>query len=721
MPFRPNVSDTLIIDNVAYRVAEHPSAPGIPYGQEGRQAIVYQLVAGNQRRALKVFKPRYQLPALASQAEQLAPLARLPGLGVCQRTVLTARRHGELLRQHPELTYAVLMPWVKGPTWLQVLTERRELSPQQCLTLARALAEVLAGMEEEGVAHCDLSGPNVLLPGLTPLNPPVDGGTAGGRPVDGGTEGGVSASAGTLGGIALVDVEQMYGPELRRPQFLAGGSPGYAHATAPDGLWSAEADRFAGAVLLAEMLAWCDERVHEAAWGESYFAPDEMQAQSHRLHILIDALRERWGAAVSRLFHRTWHSDTLLDCPTFGEWMIALPGTTEASRALAELGSAETAAAPEADTAPVWRTGGPDQELGSPAARLKQRASTRDVVRPGTEESLPSRDHRYGSAGVPAALPVLSQGSADQPGQLARLGLGAVNSLCWVGSGKSRSLVVAFAAGVIVYSLDPLAATSCWPIMDDEVNAVVSTPEGSRLLLGTEGGHLWLWPKGQDRPSALSHYARPISCLALSPDGDRLAVGFPQDEGRILILRVPGLTPVYDLEAGSGLDITGLSFAPNGSILASGADDGSVSLWDLGSGSLILRLRAHRDVVWDVAFAWEPRGLLLATASEDATLKLWRVPDGDLLVSHAESADAVNSVAFSPDGRLLAAGGDDSLVRLWHVGGGELLSVLEGHQDWVVTTAFSPDGTLLASGSCDGTARVWGAACGGGHATLSGW
>ena len=92
MLFQPEVNQELIIDDVTYRIAEHPAAPGIPYGQEGRQAIVYQLVSGEERRALKVFRPRYRLPALVGQADKIAPLAGLPGLQVCQRTVLSARR-----------------------------------------------------------------------------------------------------------------------------------------------------------------------------------------------------------------------------------------------------------------------------------------------------------------------------------------------------------------------------------------------------------------------------------------------------------------------------------------------------------------------------------------------------------------------------------------------------------------------------------------------------
>ena len=84
MAFQPQVGQQLGIDGTTYRIAEHPAAPDMPYGQEGRQAIVYQLAAeGQEKRALKVFKAHYRLPALVSLAAKLAPFADLPGLQVC--------------------------------------------------------------------------------------------------------------------------------------------------------------------------------------------------------------------------------------------------------------------------------------------------------------------------------------------------------------------------------------------------------------------------------------------------------------------------------------------------------------------------------------------------------------------------------------------------------------------------------------------------------------
>jgi hypothetical protein len=309
MSFRPNVHDELTLNGVTYRIAEHPAAPGIPYGQEGRAGIVYCLERSplhsgegpGVRAALKVFKSRFRTPALVALSARLNEYAQLPGLRACERTVLTPENHPDLLRREPDLTYAVLMPWIEGPTWFDILQEKRPLTPAQSLALASSLTRILTTLEQQGLAHCDLSAPNVLLPAL--VNPQA-------------------ASA-----VELVDVEQMYGLGLPRPESLSSGTAGYAPAHPTDALWSPNGDRFAGAILLTEMLGWCDENVRQAAWGESYFDPAEIQQDGERYRVLHRALEAHWGKPVADLFERAWRSETLADCPTFGEWQLALPKT----------------------------------------------------------------------------------------------------------------------------------------------------------------------------------------------------------------------------------------------------------------------------------------------------------------------------------------------------------------------------------------------------------
>ena len=297
--FQPDAGTKISIGGTAYRFTEHPALPGsgIPFGQDGRAGVVFRLQddAGNFR-ALKVFKPAFRQPALVGLTRKLEAYAGLPGLTVCRRVVLTPQAHADLLRQYPDLLYAALMPWIAGHTWQEITQPRTALDPRQSLALAHAFAVILAHMEQEGVAHGDLSASNLLIEGLDAGAPRVE----------------------------LVDVEQLYAPGLLRPGILPGGSPGYAHKSA-GGLWEAEADRFAGAVLLAEMLGWCDERVRDATAGETYFAEGELQAGSGRYRRLYTTLAERWGNPVAALFEQAWHSETVQDCPPFGSWLIALP------------------------------------------------------------------------------------------------------------------------------------------------------------------------------------------------------------------------------------------------------------------------------------------------------------------------------------------------------------------------------------------------------------
>jgi hypothetical protein len=301
MPFAPIVDQTLLIDDIVYRIAEHPAAPDMPYGQEGRAAVVYQVVDETQTPwALKVFKPQYRVPALVQSSQQMASYAELPGLQVCRRTILTATSHRILLRQYLDLVYAVLMPWIEGPTWAEVFMTRTELSPEQSLTLAQSLAGILTMMEERGLAHCDLSGSNLIIPYLA-----------------------VEKLA-AMPNVALVDVEQLYAAGLQRPQNITSGSPGYGFPLA-EGVWQAEADRFAGAVLLAEMLTWCDERIRRTAWDESYFEPKQLQRPCERRTLLATILHEQWGYEIARLFEQAWSSTSLTVCPTFAEWLVALP------------------------------------------------------------------------------------------------------------------------------------------------------------------------------------------------------------------------------------------------------------------------------------------------------------------------------------------------------------------------------------------------------------
>lgn len=70
-------------------------------------------------------------------------------------------------------------------------------------------------------------------------------------------------------------------------------------------------------------------------------------------------------------------------------------------------------------------------------------------------------------------------------------------------------------------------------------------------------------------------------------------------------------------------------------------------------------------------------------------------------------AEAVVSVAFSPDSRHLASGSGDTTVRFWDIMTQTPAHTCQGHKNWVLCISWSPDSTRVASGCKNGTIRVW--------------
>ena len=157
--------------------------------------------------------------------------------------------------------------------------------------------------------------------------------------------------------------------------------------------------------------------------------------------------------------------------------------------------------------------------------------------------------------------------------------------------------------------------------------------------------------------------------------------------------------------------VDAIAFAPDGSAVATGSQDGTVRLFAVPGGAP-RRLISAAGMGPVLAVAFSADGKLIAAAGEDRTIRIWETKNFRLQHKIEGSSDAVLALAFSPHASIIAAAGRDQAIRTWRVSNGKPRSVWLGHGARIWSIAFAPDGETVASASLDGTLRLWDVATG---------
>lgn len=263
--------------------------------------------------------------------------------------------------------------------------------------------------------------------------------------------------------------------------------------------------------------------------------------------------------------------------------------------------------------------------------------------------------------------------------------------------------VLEYGGNFRLHSLDSFRDAEILDLQDDSIVHAALSPDASMVAGGGRDGAVVVMSTSDQREITRLDAGSDVAGITFGPDGQLLAVGNHDGELRL-----------YDVEAEEELHCFGhseetvkaIAVSPEGQSVAYGGDDKEIFVRDIDSGLEIARLHGHYNGVNTLHFT--PDGCELISSTGAFEIRRWDLSEASKLVPRDDyDGMRLKRIAFDSSGERLAYACTDNTARIEDVFGHRVLATLEGHTDTITSLVFGPSGERLATGSKDGTARVW--------------
>jgi WD40 repeat protein/DNA-binding SARP family transcriptional activator len=258
---------------------------------------------------------------------------------------------------------------------------------------------------------------------------------------------------------------------------------------------------------------------------------------------------------------------------------------------------------------------------------------------------------------------------------------------------------------VDVWSVESLERKLTLTGHTDVVNDAVFDLSGDRIATTSNDGTVRVWDAASGRSEAVF------------PVGGSPKVPAFSNDGRLLAATADTTTWMWDLESEEEIWVAdppggypiNLAFSPDDSLLAvTRAGDGEVNdvsaiVYDVNTGGSVRTLEGHD--AQDVGFT--PDGSRVLTAGADGTVRIWDAGSGEHLDTYTGHRGSVSDLQISADGTMVASSGAVD-VLVWDLSTLELEAELFGHTGEVWAIDLNLDAELLLTATkADRTTRLW--------------
>ncbi len=240
----------------------------------------------------------------------------------------------------------------------------------------------------------------------------------------------------------------------------------------------------------------------------------------------------------------------------------------------------------------------------------------------------------------------------------------------------------------------------------DSVLSVAVSADGGTIVSGSSDRTIKVWraSTGECLRTIEAHTSS-VDAVALTSGGKHIISASPDKTLRVWSLENGECVRQCNL-TGRTSNVCHIAVSHDGDHVALGveSDSSDVFVYDVESLAVVWQLKGHVDYARAVAFTHDDR--LLISAGRDKALKVWNLLTGQCQATWEGHSGDVTSVSVTPDDRHVVSASIDKTVRVWSVDTGECLATLQ-HDGQVYSALTTPDGRSIVSATLNKTLNIW--------------